>query len=116
MLGCGGASSRPTVTINEETAELTAVLGPSGGVVEASGNIWFVFGATFGMGLFVFVPATSTTQAVSLPGHGEVQVGFDGTHIIVFAQPTQGGPDRNIFPVRSAPEPLRAQPAGSSSG
>jgi hypothetical protein len=69
-------------------------------VVDPSDKIWFVYGATFGMGLFVFDPANNSTRAVPLPGHGAVQVGFDGTHIIVFAQPTQGGPDRNIFRVR----------------
>jgi hypothetical protein len=69
-------------------------------VVDASDKIWFVFGATFGMGLFVFDPATNATQAVPLPDHGAVQVGFDGTHVLVFAQPTAGGPDRNIFRIR----------------
>ncbi|MBL8684327.1 MAG: hypothetical protein JNK05_34450 [Myxococcales bacterium] len=69
-------------------------------VVDPSDKVWFVYGATFGMGLFVFDPANNSLQAVPLPEHGAVQVGFDGTHIIVFAQPTQGGPDRNIFRVR----------------
>ncbi len=70
-------------------------------LVDASDHIWFVFGATFGMGLFELDPATGTTKAIALPGFGAKTIGLDGSHILVLADPVNGGSTgRNILRVR----------------
>lgn len=63
-------------------------------------RIWFVFGGTFHEELFVFDPATNSTQGVPTPGFRPFQVGFDGTHVIVSAQAQQSGSPSQIFRVR----------------
>lgn len=70
-------------------------------LVDARDHVWFVFGATFGMGLFEHDPVAGTTRAIALPGFGAKKVGLDGSHIIVLADPVNGGSTgRNILRVR----------------
>jgi hypothetical protein len=70
-------------------------------LVDSADHVWFVFGATFGMGLYDFDPATGTTKAVALPGFGAKTIGLDGKHVIVLADPANGGSTgRNILRVR----------------
>lgn len=69
-------------------------------VLDDHDRIWFVFGGTFHEELFVFDPATNSTQGVPTPGFRPFQVGFDGTHVIVSAQAQQSGSPSQIFRVR----------------
>lgn len=69
-------------------------------VLDDHDRIWFVFGGTFHDELFVFDPATNSTQGVPTPGFRPARLGFDGAHVIVSARAEQPGAPSQIFRVR----------------
>jgi hypothetical protein len=96
-------SATPTLTplnIPTPTQATNGVDGFRAAVLDDRDRVWFVFGSTFHEELFVFDPATNSTQGVPITGFRPHVLGFDGTHVIVSARNQEPSMPSQIFRVR----------------